>query len=290
MEPGYLYAFAAFALIGSYMVPARFASAKGMAFLPSMALGLLILDLGMIPQIRLLLEHPLWLACTVMSGLLWVTGQGLANAALEEISLAKASVFFNINSFLNIALGLAVFHEASGLKAYLLLMGGGVLLFLGAWIVAKVSAVSERERNLKKGAVLSLLAGFFWGVYFVPIQALQSGPEGVSLGSAAISGMILGGAVPALIMGLFRGKENWTGKNMGLGLLTALLWICGTLCFLRANQSLGLSRAVPIVNSNVLVYSGWSLLFKELPLSQWPRLLGGALVVVLGVALMALSK
>ncbi len=290
MAQGYLYAFGAFALIGSYMVPARFAKAKGMDFLPFMALGLLTLELGMVPQLKILLNHPLWLGCTLFSGLLWITGQGLANAALEEISLAKASVCFNVNSFFNIAMGLMVFHEASGLRAYLALLAGGIFLFLGAWIVAKVSAVSSRERNLGKGAALSLLAGFFWGVYFVPIQALQTGPNGVSLGSAAVSGMILGGAIPALVWGLWKTRKNWTGNNLGLGFLTALLWFGGTLFFLRANQSLGLSRAVPIVNSNVLVYAGWSLFFKELPWAQWPRILGGAGVVVLGVALMALSK
>ena len=290
MEQGYLSALIAFAFIGSYMVPARFATAKGITFLPSMAFGLLLLEGAMIPSLRVLWAHPPWLIASILSGILWAAGQGLANAALEEISLAKASVFFNINSFLNIAVGLVVFHEASGSRAYLFLLAGGALLFLGAWIVARVSPTPTKEKNLKKGSILSLLAGLFWGVYFFPIQAASAGSDGAGLGSAAISGMILGGAVPVLVLGLFRGRENLTKRNMALGLLTAFLWVGGTLCFLRANQSLGLSRSVPIVNSSVLVYAGWSLFFKELPLSQWPKVLGGALVVVLGVVLMALSK
>ena len=287
---GYLYAFTAFALIGSYMVPTRFAAAKGMAFLPYMALGLLVLDLGLIPQVSVLWAHPVWFWGSILTGVLWAVGQGLANAALAEISLAKASVFFNINSFINIAFGILVFHEAAGLKAYLLLLAGGILLSLGAWLVARVSASPKKEGNLKKGITLSLLAGFFWAIYFVPVQWIQRGSEGDFTPALALSGMILGGGIPSLLAAFPGGVRKGIVKDLGLGFLTALLWLGGTLFFLKANQSLGLSRAVPIVNSSVLIYAGWSLFFKELPLAQWPKVLGGALTVAAGVLLMALSQ
>lgn len=287
---GYLYAFAAFALIGSYMVPNRFARAKGVAFLPFMAFGLLALDLGLLSQLLSLWSHPLWFWLSILTGFLWVLGQGLANMALTEISLAKASVFFNVNSFINIAMGLLVFHEASGLRAYLLLLAGGALLFLGAWIVAGVSPSPRKEGDRRKGILWSLLAGFFWGVYFTPVQWAQKGSAGLFTPEMALSGVILGGAIPVLGWWLSRGMARGTRKDLGLGFLTALFWLGGTLFFLKANQSLGLSRSVPIVNANVLIYAGWSLLFKELPLGQWPKVLGGALVVAMGVVLMALSK
>jgi len=53
-------------------------------------------------------------------------------------------------------------------------------------------------------------------------------------------------------------------------------------------ETLGLAKTVPIVNANVLVYAAWSLfVFKELPLSQATRVLGGCLAIALGLALMA---
>jgi drug/metabolite transporter (DMT)-like permease len=60
---------------------------------------------------------------------------------------------------------------------------------------------------------------------------------------------------------------------------------------LMAIQLLGLSRAVPIINSNTLVYTAWSLFyFKELHFSQWPKVLGSALLALAGGVLMALSS
>jgi glucose uptake protein GlcU len=287
---GYLYAFAAFALIGSYMVPTRFARARGSAFLPCMALGLLVMEIFFLPELKALWANPSWLTASLLTGFLWAVGQALANDALEEVSLAKASVFFNINSFINIALGILLFQEASGPRAYLFLLGGGILLFLGARWVAGVAALPAKEGNLRKGIVLSLLAGFFWGVYFAPVQAAQAASGGAFTPVMALAGMVLGGAVPALVFGLWKSRGRVALKDAGLGLLTAGLWMGGTLFFLKANLALGLSRAVPIVNSSVLMYAGWSLFFKELPLAQWRKVLGGALTVAAGVVLMAFSR
>jgi drug/metabolite transporter (DMT)-like permease len=295
---GYLFAFAAFAFIGSYMVPIRFAQARGSAFLPCMALGMLALEIFFLPELKALWANPAWFSASLLAGFLWAVGQALANDALEEVSLAKASVFFNVNSFINIAVGILVFHEASGGGTYALLLTGAVLLFLGAWTVAKVAAPPSKEGKLHKGILLSLLAGVMWGIYFAPVQAAQLVPVNLGEGGSevvftplmALAGMVLGGAAPALLFGLWKSGGRMAAGDLGLGLVTAGLWMGGTLFFLKANSELGLARAVPIVNSNVLMYAGWSLLFKELSVGQWPKLFGGALMVVLGVVLMALSR
>jgi glucose uptake protein GlcU len=289
---GYVYAFAAFACIGSYMVPVRFATAKGLGFLPYVGGGILVLDLFRLESLQALWAHPLWFWGTILSGFLWACGQSFANLALEEISLAKASVFFNFNSLINIAIGLIVFKEASGLRAYLLLLAGGILLFLGAWWVARIGAAKSKEVNLKKGLVLSLLTGFFWGVYFTPAKLAQVwDPQSALSSMDVLSGLALGGALPLALLGFFRRSKKGTVRDMGWGLATAGLWALGMVCFLLAIESLGLSRAVPIVNSSSLVYAGWSLfVFKEFPFSQWPKVLGATLLVVLGVTLMAFSK
>jgi glucose uptake protein GlcU len=292
MEPGYLYAFAAFFCIGSYMVPVRFATAKGLQFLPFMGLGMVVVDLLRIPSLENLWAHPLWFWGCFLGGLLWAVGQTLANMALEEVSLAKASVLFNSNSFINIAVGLLVFHEASGLKSYLLLLAGGILLFIGAWWVARISAAPSKEGNLKKGVLYGLLAGLFWGLYFAPTKAVQVWDPQPSLSSLdVLSGLVLGGTIPALALFFFCPKKHWGTRNVTAGAVTTLFWVTGTTFFLLANQALGLSRAVPIVNSSGLVYALWSLfVFKEFPLSQWPKVLGGTLLVVAGVVLMACSN
>ncbi len=288
---GYVYALGAFFCIGSYLVPARFSNNKGLAFFPLMALGMLALDLFRIDSLKALWAHPLWFWGSVGAGLIWGLGQTFSNLSLAEISLAKAAVIFNLNSFFNIALGLALFHEASGLKAYSLIFAGGFFLFLGAWWVSRASAAPAKEGNLKKGIYFSLLASVFWGTYFTPVRALQIfRPEPTLTSMDIFSGLMLGGALMGLLICLFAVKPKWGLKEVGLGLGTAALWGLGTIFFLLAIEQLGLARAVPIINSNALVYAAWSLfVFKELPLSQCPKVFGGTLIVVLGIVLLALA-
>jgi glucose uptake protein GlcU len=248
-------------------------------------------DLFRLPSLKNLWDHPLWFWGSMGAGLVWGLGQAFGNLALGEISMAKAAVIFNFNSFFNIALGLTLFHEASGLKGYGLILAGGLLLFLGAWWVSKASAAPAKEGNLKKGILYSCLASVFWGTYFTPVKALETFRPEPSLGSLDIlSGLILGGAVTGLALGFLAAKPRFNRKDAGLGVGTACLWALGTTFFLLSIGELGLSRAVPIVNSNSLVYAAWSLfVFKELPLSQGPKVFGGTFLVVLGIVLLAMA-
>jgi glucose uptake protein GlcU len=288
---GYVYALGAFFCIGSYLVPARFSQNKSLSFFPFMALGMLALELFRVDSLEALWAHPLWFWGSVVAGVVWALGQTFGNLSLGEISLAKAAVIFNFNSFFNIALGLALFHEASGFRAYALILGGGVLLFLGAWWVSRASAIPSKEGNLKKGIFYSCMASVFWGTYFTPVKALQTFRNEPSLSSMdCLSGLMLGGAITGLILGLLASKPKFHWNDLGLGLGTAALWCVGTIFFLLSIGELGLARAVPIINSNALVYAAWSLfVFKELPLSQGPKVFGGTLVVVAGIAFLALA-
>jgi glucose uptake protein GlcU len=289
---GYLYALGAFLLIGSYLVPVRFASSKGLAFLPFMAAGLLGLDfIFMNGSLKELGNHPFCFGMAVLSGALWSVGQAVANLALEEISLAKASVLFNLNTFLNIAVGILLFKEASGASSLVFLLSGGVLLFGGAWLVSKAQAGPAREGNLKKGVLYCLLASFFWGVYFIPVKALSIWEPQTHLSSLILlSGLALGGTFSGAIIAIFYHRSQWTWKNLGLGIGTAALWMAGTACFLLSINTLGLSRAVPIINTNSLMYAVWSFfVFKEIPFSQFPKVLSGTLLAIAGIVLLSFS-
>jgi glucose uptake protein GlcU len=289
---GYLYTLGAFLLIGSYLVPVRFASSKGLAFLPFMAVGLLGLDfIFMNGPLKELTAHPFCFGMAVLSGALWSMGQAMANLALEEISLAKASVLFNLNTFLNMAVGIFVFKEASGTSSMMFLTGGGILLFGGAWLVSKAQAGPSREENLEKGILYSLLAGVFWGVYFIPVKVLPVWNPQIHLSSLdLLSGLALGGTFSGAVTAIFYQRSQWTLKNLGLGFATAGLWTAGTACFLLSINLLGLSRAVPIINTNSLMYAAWSFfVFKEIPFSQFPKVLGGTLLAIAGIILLSFS-
>jgi glucose uptake protein GlcU len=138
---------------------------------------------------------------------------------------------------------------------------------------------------------LALGAGLFWGAYFVPIKIAPLLDPASDLSSLTfLSGLALGGCFPGFVLWFFQRGKARDIKSFSAGFLSAALWVGGMAFFLLAIQWLGLSRAVPIVNANSLVYAGWSLLvFKEIPFSQTPKVLGGTLLALGGIILLARS-
>ncbi len=289
---GYVYALMGFFCIGNYMLPVRYATARGLSFFHFMGWGMLFIVLLRLDSVKALWAHPMWFWAAILSGVLWACGQSAANLALEEISLAKAVVYFNFNTLLNILLGILIFHEAAGWKSLSLLMLGALLLTTGALWVTRISAAPSKEGNLKKGILLSLSAGFFWGVYFFPTTWVEKmDPQPLITQLDVLTVMVLGGALPALSLRVFHRRKEVVIRNLALGSASAGLWVLGMSGMLLAIQELGLSRAVPIVNSSSLIYAAWSLfVFKELRFSEWPKVLGSALLAVAGGILMALSN
>jgi len=286
---GYLYCLGAILLIGSYLVPSRFVRAKGLSFLPPLGLGLLLGTILLYPQYLELTASPRMLGATLLAGLFWCLGQCAANIALAEISLAKGAALYNVNTLINLAAGLLLFGEAARPGSVVWIVSGGLLLFAGAVYVAWAQAAPSKERDLKKGVLWSLAAAFCWGVYFLPVlMAQKSDPQSSLTPLHQLVGLMAGGGLSALCVGAFpKVRADWR-HDLKWGLLCALLWASGTWFFLLAIQALGLSKAVPIVNTNVLMYAFWSLfVFKELPLSQAARVLGGCVAIALGIALIA---
>jgi glucose uptake protein GlcU len=286
---GYLYCFGAFLFIGSYLVPSRFAKSKGLGFLPLMGFGLLVGSLALYPYYLDLASSPLWLGASLLSGLLWCLGQCSANIALEEISLAKGSALFNVNTLINLTAGLVLFGEGARPGSLPYLVSGGLLLFAGAVWVAWTQPSPRKERDFKKGLVWSLVAAGCWGVYLLPIlMAKKLEPNDSFTHLHTLVGLMAGGGLSALLVGCFPKVKTYWREDLGWGVLSSVLWVAGTGFFLGGISTLGLAKTVPIVNANVLVYAAWSLfVFKEFPVSQAFRVLGGCLAIALGIALTA---
>lgn len=282
---GYIYVLGAFVLIGSYLVPVRFARAKGDAFLALMGIGLLGCLVVLGPRLMELARHPAWLAAGVFSGVLWAVAQGFANRAVSEIPFAKAVVVFNLNTFVNIAAGILLFREAATAGSAFWLAAGGTVLFIGAVLVSGAQSFASAEGDRRKGIVLSALAGLIWGVYFIPLKYVQKLAPAPELGEThLLTGLLLGGGLGAVAIGARSLRlSGWRARDLAWGVASGIAWTVGTAFFLAAIRELGLSRAVPLINMNTLMYVGWSLfVFREIPLSQAWRVLAGALVAVLG--------
>jgi glucose uptake protein GlcU len=288
---GYAWALLAFFFIGHYMLPVRFSGAKGFSFFHLTGWGMVVFVLFRLDSIEAVWAHPGWFWAALISGMLWAGGQATANLALEEISVAQASVFFNFNTLLNILAGLAVFHEAKGLKSLLFLFGGSALLIAGALWVSTIASHPTKTHDLRKGVLLSFLAGSFWGIYFIPVVRVQKLDPQPLLGPLDImSVMVLGAALVALSLPLMHKTQKMNLRDLSLGMISTTSWVLGMAGLLMSIHLLGLSRAVPIVNSSSLIAAAWSLfIFKEMPFSEWPKVLGSALVALAGGILLALS-
>jgi len=286
---GYLYAFGAFLCIGSYLVPARRAQSTGLSFIPLLGTGLLALSLLLTPYLIEILRSPHWAAAVTISGILWCLGQCSAGIALEQISLAKGSALFNVNTLINLAAGLLLFGEGAKSGSAPWVWSGGLLLFAGAVWVAWAQAVPEKEGNLAKGVLWSLVAAVCWGVYFLPLVALRRMEPDAPFGTFHIlSGIMATGGLAAVSSVFFIKRKPLWKRDLPWGFASSVLWTLGTGCFLAGINAMGLARTVPVVNANVLMYAFWSLfVFRELPLAQAPRVLGGCAAIALGIALIA---
>jgi len=150
-------------------------------------------------------------------------------------------------------------------------------------------AAPEKEGNLGRGVFFSLLAALCWGVYFLPLVYLRRLEPDSPYGTLhTLSGLLFFGGLAALGTGLFIKKKPEWRSDFAKGFAASALWTLGTGCFLGGIGAMGLARTVPIVNANVLMYAFWSLfVFKELPLTQSARVLGGCAAIALGIALIA---
>jgi drug/metabolite transporter (DMT)-like permease len=286
---GYLYAFGAFLCIGSYLVPARRARSTGLSFIPLLGAGLLVGALFLLPYLVEILRSPRWAVAVTASGVLWCLGQCAAGLSLEQISLAKGSALYNVNTLINLAAGLIWFGEGARPGSAPWIVSGGLLLFIGAVWVAWAQASPEKEGDLTRGVVWGLVAAVCWGVYFLPLVSMRRMDPGAPFGTLHIlAGLMATGGSAALLSGfLLRSKPGWK-LDLPWGFASAILWTVGTGFFLAAINRLGLAKTVPVVNCNVLMYAFWSLfVFKELPLAQAPRVLGGCVAIALGIALIS---
>lgn len=132
------------------------------------------------------------------------------------------------------------------------------------------------------GLLAALGAAVFWGSYMVPFK--HSGVSNLKLFQALIAfGIGLSGFVISLILGYPITLNSY-------GLLSGVLWALANILGLSAVSNLGLSRAVPLMSSLVVIFSFlWgAVVFKELPSGVAVGALG-ILLIVLGVVVVSLT-
>src|SRR5438034_369090 len=176
--------------------------------------------------------------------------------------------------------------------------GGAAAMFAGATLLAVASSAQAPGGNALRGVAAALAAGALWGTMYIPYRkAYLTGMHPLSfvafftigeLGMMTTLAVSFSGGPGALWSELVKGREVlfWL-------LLAGFVWVLGDLFQQYAAKYVGISRGIPLSNTNQLWGLLWGVfVFGELKGAgsgvYW-RVIGGSLLMAAGAGAIALA-
>ncbi|OLB24110.1 MAG: hypothetical protein AUH15_01820 [Acidobacteriales bacterium 13_2_20CM_55_8] len=267
-------------------------------FLARWSLPALIRGTG---QIRLdVREAPHLIVWGVLAGCLWAVANTMTIFAIRDIGLSIAFPLWNINSLLGIFWGFVLFNELrdAGRLRWVSVIGGAALMFAGAALLALASSGQMETEHSTRGILAALCAGILWGTMYIPYRkAYLTGMNPLSfvafftigeLGMMTVLALGYGGGPSALWRELLNARPALFWLMLG-----GFVWVIGDVFQQYAAKYVGISRGIPLSNSNQLWGLLWGILvFGELQgrgSSLYAQVIGGSLLMAAGAAAIALS-
>lgn len=188
----------------------------------------------------------------VLAGCLWAVANTLTVFAIRDIGLSVAFPLWNLNSLLGIFWGWLLFRELRGAEKGRLfsVLGGAVVMFFGATMLALASSAQSGGAAATRGIVAALAAGALWGTMYIPYRkAYLSGMNPLSfvafftvgeLGMMLSLALAETGSGAALVKQLSR-----SGDVLFWLMLGGFVWVIGDLFQQYAAKYLGISRGIP---------------------------------------------
>jgi drug/metabolite transporter (DMT)-like permease len=246
-------------------------------------------------------EAPHLIVWAILAGCLWAVANTLTIFAVRNVGLSIAFPLWNSNSLLGILWGVLFFQELRGAdwRRWTGVIGGALLMFAGATALAVASAAQVPARDALRGVVAALSAGLLWGTMYIPYRkAYLTGMSPLSfitfftvgeLGMMIVLALTYSGGMTPLL-------HQLSGARHVLFWLLAggFVWVVGDLFQQYAVKYAGITRGIPLSNTNQLWGLLWGVLvFGELrgaPHSVLAQVVGGSIVMALGAGLIALSS
>jgi glucose uptake protein GlcU len=237
----------------------------------------------------------------LLAGCLWAVANTLTVYAIRDIGLSIAFPLWNSNSLLGILWGFLFFNELrqAGWRRLAGVLGGALVMCLGATMLAIASSgQSPAAAHSLSGVWAALGAGILWGTMYIPYRkAYLTGMNPLSfvtffsfgeLGMMSILSVSSLGLVPLW-------HELLSARSVIFWLiLGGFVWVIGDIFQQYAAKYVGISRGIPLSNSNQLWGLLWGILvFGELhgrSSSIYLEVIGGSLLMMLGVAAIAFSS
>ena len=237
----------------------------------------------------------------LLAGCMWAVANTLTIFAIRDVGLSIAFPLWNSNSILGIFWGFLFFNELrqAGWKRWAGVLGGTVVMCVGATVLA----IASTEQGVSAGHSFSGLwaalgAGALWGTMYIPYRkAYLTGMNPLSFVTFFTFGEL--GMMGTLALSYIGITPLWHellhARNVVFWLmLGGFIWVIGDLFQQYAAKYVGISRGIPIANTNQLWGLLWGILvFGELhgkSQTTYIEVIGGSLLMMLGVGAIALSS
>ena len=236
----------------------------------------------------------------LLAGCMWAVANTLTIFAIRDIGLSVAFPLWNSNSLLGIFWGVVFFGELrqSGWRRWAGVLGGAVVMCVGAATLAVASSTQAPAAHSMRGVWAALGAGALWGTMYVPYRkAYLSGMNPLSFVTFFTFGEL--GMMAALAVGYLGLAPLWQELTRARDVLFWLMcggfiWVIGDVFQQYAAKYSGISRGIPLSNTNQLWGLLWGLfVFGELHGSgstTYMQVVGGSLLMMLGVGAIAFSS
>jgi drug/metabolite transporter (DMT)-like permease len=246
-------------------------------------------------------QAPHLIVWAILAGCLWAVANTLTIFAVRDVGLSIAFPLWNSNSLLGILWGIIFFKELRGAdwRRWAGVLGGALLMFAGATALALASAAQVPARDAARGVAAALGAGVLWGTMYIPYRkAYLTGMSPLSFITFFTVGEL--GMMAALALTYSGGLSPlWSQLSGARHVLFWLLaggfvWVIGDLFQQYAVKYAGITRGIPLSNTNQLWGLLWGILvFGELrgaSHSVLAQVIGGSIVMALGAGVIALSS
>src|SRR5216110_1126247 len=236
----------------------------------------------------------------LLAGCLWAVANTLTVFAIRDIGLSIAFPLWNSNSLLGILWGFLFFNELrqAGWRRRAGVLGGALVMCAGATLLAVASSGHGPAAHSLHGVWAALGAGILWGTMYIPYRkAYLTGMNPLSFVTFFSFGEL--GMMTALAIGYTGVTRLWQELISARGvifwlMLGGFIWVIGDLFQQYAAKYVGISRGIPLSNSNQLWGLLWGIfVFGELhgrPSCTYLHVVGGSLLMMLGVAAVAFSS
>jgi len=237
----------------------------------------------------------------ILAGCLWAVANTLTVFAIRDIGLSVAFPLWNLNSLLGIFWGWLLFRELRGAEKSRLwsVLGGALVMFSGATMLAVASSAQSGGIAASRGIVAALAAGALWGTMYIPYRkAYLSGMNPLSfvafftvgeLGMMLTLALFDTGSTGALVKQLSQARDVLFWLMLG-----GFVWVIGDLFQQYAAKYLGISRGIPLSNTNQLWGLLWGVfVFGELhgaTSGHAAKIVGGSLLMAAGAGAIALAS